>query len=256
MDNPNDNKEIESEKWDFDDYAFTIAWVLFAALPIIGILIGSLQAATLEDISDLNTGILSIHRWWPFSWIFFMVAWSACTINDAVNIKFGEEGDLEDTAEYALYISITTIMLLVGIVRGNMYSSWLAGPIVFVLFAVMRPTLRGVQNEKRSSFHVLVFIILIVGIIMEIVMGGWIAFPISWIIISAVKIYKTIRTCKLTEDILVDIIYNALSIILLVISLTLGSWIISWLAYPASVIIGKVIDRIKMKKYNKKRTPC
>jgi len=245
---PNDNKsnnneaENRSEKWDFEDYAFAIATVLCVVPIILGISIAIIQSPISPD--DIITNRFSIHRWWPFSWMSFMFAWSACAIKDVVDIKRGAEGadgDLEDAAEYALYVGITTIMLLIGIIMGQMYSSWLAGPIVFVLLAVIWPLLRNSEDNKKAYFPTVLFILLLAGIVVEVVVGGWIAFPVSWILISAVKLYKTIRTCRLTEDVLVDIIYNAFSIILLTISLIWGSWIISWLAYPVAVIIGKIM---------------
>ena len=136
-----DGKEVENknEKWGFEDYAFTIATVLFFVLPIIGLVFANYSIETIEEnlllaLDEDAIGLANIHRWWPFSWMSFMFAWSACEIKDVVDIKLkrGVEGagdDLEDTAEYALYIGITTIMLLVGIVRGEFYSSWLAGQL-------------------------------------------------------------------------------------------------------------------------------
>jgi len=252
----NDKKsENKNAKWDFEDYAFAVATVLFFALPIVGLVFVNHSIETLEEnlllAFDSNAvGIMNIHRWWPVSWMFFMFAWSACTIKDVIDIKRGVEGadnDLEDVAETALYISITTIMLLVGIIRVEFYSSWLAGPIVFVLLAVIWPILRNSEDKEKAYFPTIPFILLLAGIVVEIVIGGWIAFPVSWILISAVKLYKTMRKCKFTEDFIVDIAYHAFSIILLSTSLIWGSWIISWLAYPISVIIGKAMCRIKRK---------
>jgi len=242
MDKENDiENEVKDSKWDFEDYAFTIATVLFAAPMVLGILI----AALVDNDASMN-----IHRWWPFSWMSFMFAWSACSVKDVIDIKRGKSSGekLENAAEYALYICITTIMLLIGIIQGQMYSSWLAGPIVFVLLMVIWPLLRNRKGKEQSYFPTIPLIILIVGIVAEVAIGGWIAFPVSWILISAVKMFGIIRKGKLAEDDVVDIMYHAFSIILLSTSLIWGSWIISWLAYPASVIIGKVVGRIKKSK--------
>jgi len=242
MDEPNINEvENKSEKWNFEDYAFTLATVLFLA-PII---LGVLTAALLD-----NDGQMIIHRWWPFSWMFFMFAWAACEIKVVIDIKRGIKGaaiDLEGAVETALYVGITTMMLLIGIIQGQMYSSWLAGPIVFVLFTVIWPLLRNREDKGQSYFPTLPLVLLLAGIVVEVVIGGWVAFPVSWILISAAKVYTIIRKYKFTEDVLVDIIYHALTVILLSISLIWGTWIISWLAYPASVIIGKVICKVKNK---------
>ena len=243
------------EKWDFEDYAFTIATVLFFALPIARLVFANYSIETIEEnlllaLDEDAIGLANIHRWWPFSWMFFMFAWVACTIKDVIDVKRGVEGagdDLEDAAEYALYIGITTIMLLVGIIKGEFYSSWLAGPIVFVLFTVIWPVLRNREDKGQAYFPTVLVVLLLAGIVTEVVIGGWIAFPVSWILISAIKLYKTIRICKFTEDFIVDIAYHAFSIILLSTSLIWGSWIISWLAYPISVIIGKGMCRIKRK---------
>jgi len=254
MDNQSD-KDVANQrkKWDFEDCVFTIATVLFLAFPIVGLVFANYSIETIEEnlvsAFDVDTiGLLSIHRWWPFSWMFFMFAWSACTVKDVVDIKRGiEDDDLEDAAEYALYICITTITLLVGIIQGQMHSSWLAGPIVFVLLTVIWPLLRNKEDKGQTYFPTIPVILLLAGIAAEVAFGGWIAFPISWILISAVKLYKTIRKCRLTEDVMVDIMYNAFSIIFLSISLIWGSWIVSWLAYPTSVIIGKIVCRTKRK---------
>ncbi|MCL2367199.1 MAG: hypothetical protein FWC75_09215 [Oscillospiraceae bacterium] len=244
MSKPNDHEaENENKKWDFEDYAFTIATVLFLAPVIIGILI-----AIFLD----NDGQWAVHRWWPFSWMSFMFAWSACEIKDVVDIKLKRgiaraDNNLEEAAEHALYIVITTGLLLAGLIIGQMQSSWLAGPIVFVLLTVIWPLLRNQEDKEKTSFPTIPVIILIAGIVAEVIIGGWIAFPVSWILISIIKLYKTIRKCKFTEDFIVDIAYYAFTIILLTTSLIWGSWVISWLAYPISVIIGKVMCKIKRK---------
>ena len=228
------------EKWDFEDYAFTIAGVVFAAPMIFGILINALS---IESLYDTN-------RWWPFSWMFFMFAWAICTIKDVIDIKRGVRDvgkSLKDATEYALYICITTILLLVGIIQGQMYSSWLAGPVVFVLFMVIWPLLRNSKDGEQAYFPTIPFIILIAGIAAELVIGGWVAFPVSWVLISAIKLYETIRKYRPTEDVVVDIVYHAFSIILLSASLVWEIWAVSWLAYPIAVIIGKVVDRIRRK---------
>ena len=236
MSTPNDNKaENTNEKWDFEDYAFTIAGIIFGLPMLAGIL-----------IAVIDIGFNGIHRWWPFSWMSFMFAWSICAIKDVVDIKRGtKKSDLEYAAEYALYISITTVLLLIGIIIGQMQSSWLAGPIVFVLLTVIWPLLRNSEDKGEAYFPTLPFILLLAGIVVEIIVGGWIAFPVSWILISAVKMYKTIRGRNVTEDIMVDIMYNAFTIILLATSLIWGSWVISWLAYPASVIVGKIYASLR-----------
>jgi len=232
----------ENKKWDFEDFTFTVATVLFVAFMFIGI-----TTAILSDFTFFNR-IQFIHRIWPFSWMFFMFAWSTCLVKEVIDIKRNvSDDDIENAAELALYIGITTILLLVGIIIGQMYSSWLAGPIVFVLLAVIWPILRKPEDHKKAYFPTISVILLLAGIVIEVVVGGWIAFPISWILISIHKLYKLIRKCKFTEDFIVDIAYYSFSIILLTTSLIWGSWIISWLAYPISVIIGKVLCKIKKK---------
>jgi len=259
-DNKTDN---EGKKWDFEDYAFTMATVLCVSFIAIGILSAIGQSLTIvpEDI-DLQV----IHRWWPFSWMFFMFAWSACLVKDVVDIKrrtadtkrntdgdtkkdaanidHTAVGDLENATEIALYVGITTILLLAGIIVGEMYSSWLAGPIVFVLLAVIWPLLHNKKDKEPSYFPVVPFIILIIGIVIEVVVGGFIAFPVSWILISAIKLYGILRKYKPSENVVVDIMYHAFTIALLATSLIWGSWFISWLAYPASVVIGKVFSKL------------
>jgi len=241
------NDSDKKEKWEFEDYAFTIATVLCVTPIILGIFI----ASTGPEIAPEEVDYTSIHRWWPFSWISFMFAWSACVVKETIDLKIGKEGakgELKDVAENALYITITTLMLFIGIIRGNMYSSWLAGPIVFVFFAVIWPILRGSKEEEQASAPALSFILLIAGIIMEIVIGGWIAFPLSWVAISCVKVYKIVQTNRFTEEIWVEIMYHIFTIIFLSASLIWDFWAVSWLAYPVSVIIGKIIDKKRKRK--------
>ncbi|MCL2372271.1 MAG: hypothetical protein FWC78_02580 [Defluviitaleaceae bacterium] len=227
----------KNKKWDFEDYAFTLAGVLCAVPMILGA-----RVASLFD----HAGMEGINRWWPFSWMSFMVAWSACLVKEVIDIKRGkEDASLEDAVETALYVSITTIMLIVGIIRLEFYSSWLAGPIVFVLLTVIWPLLRSKQDRKKAYFPKIPFTILVVGVVAEIVIGGWVIFPVSWIIISAVKIFDLIRKYKLTEEVWTDIMYHAFTVILLTASLIWGSWFVSWLAYPASVIISKIICKLR-----------
>ena len=221
MGKPNDK---EAKKWSFEEYAFTIATVLFS--------------------------VLMIFRWWTSSWMFFMFAWSVCEIKGVVDVKRGAKGTdskLAYATEEALYVVITTIMLLFGIIQGQMQSSWLAGPIVFVVFTIIWPLLRNSKDREQAYFSAISMIILLAGIVVEILVGGWIAFPVSWILISAIKVYKTIRKYKFSEDVIVDIIYHSLSVILISTSLIWGSWIVSWLAYPVAVITSKVMSKIKRK---------
>jgi len=229
-------EEIENKKWDFEDYAFTIATVLFAVPMIFGVFFAD------------NMGLYDLHRWWPFSWMAFMLAWSVCAIKDLIDVKRGaKDADLKNSVEYALYINITTIILFIGIIRGEMYSSWLAGPIVFVLLMVIWPFLRNSKDKDQSHFLIIPLILLITGIVVEVLVGGWIAFPVSWILISLYMLQRTIRKSKFTEDVKIDIMYNAFSIIFISIGLIWGIWIVSWLAYPISIIISKIVAKTKYK---------
>jgi len=236
MDEPNKSNS-ENEKWIFEDYAFIIAAVLFGVLMLLGILL---------DANDI--ALMFISGWWPFSWMFFMFAWSACLVKEVIDIKRGAgdaDDDLEGKAEEALYVGITTVMLLIGIINDQMYSSWLAGPITFVILTVIWPFLRHREERGQKYFPVIPVILLIAGITVEIVLGGWIAFPVSWILISAVKVYKLIREYMPTEDIMLDIMYHSFTIIFLSISLFMQLWIISWLGYPLAVIISKIVGKAR-----------
>jgi len=237
--------ENKDEKWDFEDYAFTVATVLCVVPIVLGILI-AVGDSYLGAADEISFG--SIHRWWPFSWMSFMFAWSICAIKDVIDIKRRiNEGDLKDSAEYALYVTATTILLLIGIVQGQMQSSWLAGPIVFVIFTVIWPVLRNTEDKAKSRLPIIPVIIFVAGVVLEVVLGGWIAFPVSWILISTYKLCEIIAKQKFSEDVVVDIAYHAFTIILLTTSLIWGSWVISWLAYPISVIIGKIISKLRGK---------
>jgi len=233
--NKNETEE-KCEKWDFEDYAFTIATVVFFAPVIIGVIFAA---------NDLNP--MNMHRFWPFSWMSFMFAWSACLVKDVIDIKNGAKGangDLENAVETASYVAITTVLLLFGAITGQMYSSWLAGPITLVMLAVLWPALRHRKDRGQKYLPTIPIIILTAGIIAEVILGGWIAFPVSWILICAVKVYKLIRKYKPSEDVVTDIMYYSFSIIFISISLVRQLWIISWLGYPLAVIISKIVVKI------------
>jgi len=268
MAKPNDKEtEKKNEKWDFDDYAFTLATVLFLALQILPHIkdvlthfdslgdIISQSISRFEWFELYGTGIdpMNIYHWQPFAWMFFMLAWVACEAKNVIDIRRGVEGidkSLEDAAEDALYIGITVAMLFFAIITGRMYASWLAGPITFILLAVILPFLRNSKDKENAHFPAIPLLVLSAGIIVEVFIGGWIAISVSWIFVCAYKIYGLIRKYSLTEDVTIDVLYYAFSIILISIGLVWGLWITSWLAFPIAIVISKAIGRVKSKRFS------
>jgi len=221
----NDNEqEVKKPKFDFERYAFVIAIALIFVFEVF------------SNVRD--------------AWMFFMMAWLLLSevkyVIDAKRGAKGTEGKLQKYTEDTIYFAVMMAILAIAMRTGHMYASWLAGPITFVLFAVIWPVLRNKKDKEQARFPVIPLIVLLAGIVAEVVMGGWIAFPVSWILICAIKICGLLRSHRLSAEVMVDIVYYVLSIALISIGLIWGTWIFSWIAFPIAATIGRVVHKVRL----------
>ena len=270
------NDVKKSEKWDFDDWAFTITGIIVGFLMVgpdilesgfgINILGGSLGDLGEEIVANAEDGGLLIRSLWQlriFSPMLFLLTTTICFIKDAFDARKtgGYTGSVfthtfESLVEDAIYMAITTAMVYIGIITGRMYSSWLAGPITWVLFIFIFPFVkkkRGIDVEDdEEDTPWLLLIILLIGIIAEAITGVWIAFPMSWLVICVIKLKDEVREGNYTIDSIFNIMYYTFSIVLLTIGIIRDFWITSWTAFPIALLICWILS--KFKRFKKVKT--
>jgi len=259
------NKKSSEDKWDFDDYAFTITGIIvFVLLPLPEILYGqfgirifggsfSTAAAELLEGFDAGFGInmRSIYELRAFSPLLFLLTVTICFIKDAVDARKsgGYEGSVfshtfESLFEDAIYMTITTIMVYGAVIFGAMYASWLAGPITWILFVFIFPIVRkrsdGAEEVRMPWLLLLIFL---GGIVAEALTGEWIAFPLAWLIICVFKLIGVFRGKVSSTDAVFEILYYAFTIILLAVGLILDFWLVSWAAFIIALLICWIISK-------------
>ena len=278
--NNNENSEANTtkkdDKWEFEDYAFTITGIIVGVLLVVPELIYSffdisILGGSFENVgADLGENLAHgfIHTTWSFnelralSPMLFLLTTTIVFIKDAVDARTsgGYTGSLfrhtfESLLEDSIYMAITTIMVYGAILSGGMYASWLAGPITWILFLMVFPIFRKKQdNHDEVEKPLALLAIFALGIIVEIFTRQWIAFPASWLIICAIKMIQTIKIKEQTIDTVFDILYYSFSVVLLALGITLGWWITSWLAFPIAIFICWLLSKTKRFKRNEKVT--
>jgi len=265
-----DEEKDKSKKWDFSDYAYTITGIIVAVLLIgpqllenlFGISFTSLDLdeAAIDFAESLDDGrgvdFRDFNQMRMLSPMLFLVTTTLVFIKEAFDARHGKvyEGTVfthtfESLFEEALYMVITTVMVLYAIFNGTMYVSWLAGPITWILHTLIFPLFRkrdaAHEREPLPYFFLAIFA---VGIIVEIITQAWIAFPLVWIIICALKGIDVIRHSNRTVNDIYDILYYAFSVILISAGLIFDFWIASWLAFPLAAFICWIIDKVRKTK--------
>ncbi|MCL2407476.1 MAG: hypothetical protein FWC95_06050 [Defluviitaleaceae bacterium] len=264
MSNENPNPSTK-EKWDFDDWAFTITGIIVGFLLVVPELMYALfdisflggglgEAEILANLEDGTTvwNIQSIRALSPF---LFLVTTSLSFIVDAVEARKtgGYKGSLfthtyESLFEDAIYMSITTFMVFGAVFGGLMAASWLAGPVAWVLFVFIFPLAnRNRQKEKdeETRFPWFLLGLFIIGIIIEVITQAWIAFPVAWVAICAIKAVSVVRRGIKDVDEVFNLLYYAFSVILIVAGLLFDFWMTSWLAFPIALFICWVVKKIR-----------
>lgn len=267
-----ENKEIDKEKddkdkWEFEDYAFTITGILVGFLLVVPELLYSffgisILGGSLGDVgTELADSILeqgplsgwSINELRALSPMLFLATTAIVFIKDAVDARKsgGYKGSMfthtfESLVEDAIYMVIITIMVYGAILTGRMYASWLAGPISWILFLFIFPLVRKKSGKYSSAdIPIVLLIIFAIGVIAELITGAWIAFPMSWLIISAVTLIQTIRAgVKMIDDVF-EVLYYAFSVVLMALGISLGLWVTSWIAFPVALIICWILSKFK-----------
>ena len=262
-----DVKKDEKEKWEFEDYAFTLTGIIVGFLLVgpdlllsffdVSILGGGLGDVGAELAEGLDHGLLrtgwSINELRALSPLLFLLTTTICFIYDAIVARKtgGYTGSIfthtfESLFEDAIYMIITTIMVYSAVLAGVMYISWLAGPITWLIFLGIYPLVRKKRDEhdevEKPWFLLIIFA---VGIIVEIITRQWIAFPASWLIICAIKLVQTIRQGNHTIDSVFDILYYAFSVVLMSVGIILNFWITSWIAFPVALFICWILSKFK-----------
>jgi len=265
----NDNiKKVD--KWDFSDYAYTITGIIVGVLLVvpeilysqfgISILGGSLADSANTLVEELEYGInlnrFSINQLRTLSPMLFLLTTSIVLFQEAIVVRKSGEytGSIfthtfESLFEDAIYMAITTIMVYGAVLAGAVYTSWLAGPITWILFIFIFPLVKKKsgntdETEEADKPWLLLFVFAI-GLVVEVITGEWIAFPLSWLIICAIKCVGTIRKGNHTIDTIFDIIYYALSVILMAMGVGFNFWITSWAAFPIALIACWILSKFE-----------
>ena len=264
---PAKDKEKEDEKWEFEDYAYTITGIIVGVLLVgpellqelfdITIFGGSFSDFMPDIIEDVDEGILigtwNIQALRALSPMLFLLTTTICFFKDAYDARTtgGYTGSVfthtfESLLEDAIYMAITTIMVYGGILFGAMYASWLAGPITWILFMFIFPLVR-----KKSSVYVEVkkpwFLLFVfsAGIIFEFITDAWIAFPMAWLIICVFKFVDEIKQDKHTVDTIFNVMYYGFSVVLMAVGLIFNYWIVSWVAFPVGLVVCWILSKFK-----------
>ena len=270
IDDKNKNIENNDDKWEFSDYAFAITGIIVAVLLVlpeivysqfgISILGGSLSdvAPTIADGFEYGVRGWTIGELRALSPMLFLLTTTVAFFKDAYDARKtgGYKGSMfthtfESLLEESIYMAITTIMVYGAIFTGNMYASWLAGPITWILFVFIFPLVR--RKEKGNSHGEaempwLLLGIFAIGIVVEVVTGAWVAFPLSWLIICAIKLANEIRVgIKIIDDVF-NVLYYAFSIVLMAAGILFDLWLTSWAAFPIALAICWVLHKLGYKK--------
>jgi len=262
------HEDEENEKWDFEDYAYTIALVLFLAVMFLPNILGGLfydgyfgdgisesvnqMTDSLAEMLRYERGIdpTDLRQWIPFSWMFFVLAYMVVAIKDVIDAKTGAEGTEGKLLKYldeALYAVVTVSILFRAIISGDWSGSWLAGPITWILFVFIGMLIKTPEEKEKSPIlrDTGLLLIFALGIIIEAWSRTWVAFPVAWILICAIKAFGLIRQKHFTDDNIEDIFYYMLTVILISMGLIWSIWISSWTALPIVLVLSAVVNKVR-----------
>ena len=257
-------KDVGEEKWEFEDYAFTITGIIVGVLLVVPPLlytwfgIGILgegaggEVQTLREGPDEGNGILDINQLRFLSPLLFLVTTTIVFFKDAFDVRknggYSDSWftyDFESLLEVAIYLALTTITVFSSILIGAMWASWLAAPVSWILFVFILPLLKKKNTAGKTDMPWLCLSIFAVGIIAEVITGAWIAFPLSWIIICAIKLIGSIRKAEASLDTVYDISYSMFSVIVIAAGLLLNFWYTSSTALILALFVCWIFSRFK-----------
>ncbi|MCL2199689.1 MAG: hypothetical protein FWB80_12280 [Defluviitaleaceae bacterium] len=258
-------EEKKTDKWEFEDYAFLFTGILVGFLLVGPELLYEFFGIDFflpkddGDLGDVITDLVEGEGWRGFSFqtlralspFLFLVTTSVCFWKDAISSRSdgGYKGSLfthtfESLLEDAIYMTITTVMVISAVLFGAMYISWLAGPITFILFVFLLPLLkkkRGHDDEVKTPWgQVAIFV---AGLIGEAITGAWIIFPASWLILCAINLFYYLRKKRYSADIIFNMIYYAFSVVLMGVGIVMDFWLASWTAFPIALFIAWILRK-------------
>ena len=258
-----DGKE---EKWDFDDYAYTITGII-VGIVIVGPILIDVLLQVIFDLEVFN-GILSgtapsLHDWLDTvddrinmlrftSPMLFLVTTTICFFKTALDAR--KSGgisdswftyDFESTLEFSIYMALATITVYSSILIDAMWASWLAAPVSWFLFVFVLPLVKNKNSTEKIYIPWLCLIIFAIGIIVEIITVAWIAFPLSWLIICAIKLIGFIRKAESSLDTVYDISYSTFSVVAMAAGIVLNFWIFSWSPILIALFVCWIFSKFK-----------
>ena len=264
-----DTPKTKDDKWEFEDYAYTITAILVGFLLVVpeilysqwGIIFmgGSMSGGEVAEQITYGVRAWRINELRALSPMLFLSTTALCFIYDAVEARRtgGYRGSLftytyEGLVEDAIYMTITTVMVFGAVLMGSMYISWLAGPITWGLFMVIWPLVKKTsRTETEEPIPWGLLGIFAFGIFAEVLTGAWVAFPLAWLVICAVKLIRVLRAGLPTIDDVFDALYFAFSVLLMAAGIIFGSWVASWTAFIVALVLCWMLS--KFGRYKKQR---
>ena len=261
-------KDDGEEKWDFDEYAWTITGIIFGIFFVGPIVLEVL----LQVIFDLFDGIIGgtapeILDWLEagdslfalgFNQLRILSLFSPLLTMTIVFFKYAFDArksggysdswftyDFESLLELAIYMALAAITVLGSFLIGAMWASWLAAPISWILFVLIFPLARKKNSTDKINIPWLSLSIFAIGIIAEVITGAWIALPLSWLVICAIKLISHIREAESSLDTVYDISYSALSVVAMAVGILLDFWHISWSPILIALFLCWIFSKFK-----------
>jgi len=258
-----DEDKKKKAKWEFEDYAFLFTGILVGFLLVVPEILYSefgisILGGTMGSGDELAENILIGATAWTIgelralSPMLFLLTVTVCFIHDAIIARKtgGYEGSVfshtyESLVEDSIYMAITTTMVYYGVLTGTMHSSWLAGPITWVLFMVFFPLTKR-RNDPETVIPWTLLAIFIFGVVVELMTTQWIAFPAAWLVICCVKFVAAFRIeGKHTVDTIFQVLYYAFSVIMLGVGIIINFWLVSWTGYFIAMAICWLLSKFK-----------
>jgi hypothetical protein len=251
-------KDIEKEKWDFDDYAFTITWIIVGILIVVPLLLDiileiifNIDAFSGVFVGEAPSLIDFLHGYNFLSPALFLLTTTIVYFKAALDARKCEYSDswftydFESTLELAISLAISTLIVYISFFIDEIWASWLGAPIAWILFLVIVPFARKKDSTKKTNIPWLCLIIFITGVVAEVITREWISLPLSWLAICAIMLIGHIRKAERSLDTVYDISFSILSIIAMVLGIVLDFWYISWSPILLALLLCWIFSKFK-----------
>jgi len=253
-------KKADKSKWLFEDYVFAATGIIvgvgYFLLAYGAVNEGYQDYGFLDDmIENIEAGrginIRDYRQWLPFSGFLFLLAWAICEyqVSFVAYREDKKDGSFGEALADALYITVTFVLLVIGVVTGVWYASWLASPLMWIGTIIVLKIAKKDENEgdviegdckEPIPGKALFLAIFFIGIVVEVFTRAWLAFPLAWTAICALKVINIWRRGNLNESRVFELLYYFAGFVLLVVGISLGIWATSWLALPVVYGISKI----------------